>query len=93
MGDMRCEMWAVQTLDFGGEFWYTWRMDIINETKLDKTALSIASLADESDEKAFWLAKTPYERLLAMEQMRQIVYGYHPATTRLQRVLTVTELE
>jgi hypothetical protein len=31
------------------------------------------------------------ERLEALEQMRQILYGYDPATTRLQRVLTVAE--
>jgi hypothetical protein len=27
----------------------------------------------------------------AIEVMRQIIYGYDPATTRLQRVLEITE--
>jgi len=60
--------------------------------KLDKTAFSIASLLDESDERAFWLSKSPDERLQALELMRQSIYGYDPSTTRLQRVLTITEL-
>lgn len=52
---------------------------------MDKSAFSVASLYDEPDEKAYWLSKTPHERLLAVEVMRQIVYGYDPASERLQR--------
>jgi hypothetical protein len=59
--------------------------------KLDKTALSVASLEDGTDEIAYWQQKTPQERLAALELMRQIVYGYDPATCRLQRVLTITQ--
>ena len=59
--------------------------------KLDRTALSVSSLKAASDEKKYWLAKSPYERLLAIETMRQIIYGYDPLTTRLQRVLEVTQ--
>ena len=60
--------------------------------KLDKTAFSVGSLLDESDERSFWLLKSPAERLQALELMRQSIYGYDPSTTRLQRVLTITEL-
>jgi hypothetical protein len=62
--------------------------------KMDKTAFSVCSLADasdESEEKAFWREQTPEQRLQALEFLRQVMYGYHPATDRLQRVLTVTE--
>jgi hypothetical protein len=59
--------------------------------KLDKTAIRITSLADPSDEKEYWLAKSPAERLEALEIMRQIVYGYDPLTTRLQRFLKITQ--
>ena len=60
--------------------------------KLDKTAFSIISLdQNEEDEKVYWLSKTPYERLDAVETMRQIIYGYDPTTTRLQRVFEVTQ--
>jgi hypothetical protein len=61
--------------------------------KLDKTAFSVASLHDESDEKEYWFSKTPYERLLALEYMRQIAYGYDPSTERLQRVFEIVDLE
>lgn len=61
--------------------------------KLDKTSFSVASLQDDSDEKDYWLSKTPQERLQAVEWMRQVNYGYDPASARLQRVLTIAELQ
>jgi hypothetical protein len=57
--------------------------------RMDKTAFSVGSLFDEPDEKAYWLSKTPYERLQAVELMRRVLYGYDPSTARLQRVLEV----
>lgn len=59
--------------------------------RLNRNAFSISPLYAESDEKSFWVGKTPSERLEALEQMRQILYGYDPATTRLQRILVVTQ--
>ena len=59
--------------------------------KLDRTAFKVGSLTEPSDEKKYWLAKSPYERLATVETMRQILYGYNPLTTRLQRVLEVTQ--
>ena len=59
---------------------------------MDKSTLSVISLSEESDEKEYWHAKTPRERLEAVELMRQINYGYNPTTTRLQRVLEVVQL-
>ncbi|MBM4257270.1 MAG: hypothetical protein FJ147_15390 [Deltaproteobacteria bacterium] len=58
---------------------------------MDKTAFSVASLHDESDEKAWWLSRTPGERFQALELMRQRAYGYNPASTRLQRVFAIAE--
>ncbi|HIP71968.1 MAG TPA: hypothetical protein EYH05_11315, partial [Anaerolineae bacterium] len=52
--------------------------------QVNKSVVSITSLTDKSDEKAYWLSKTPQERLEALELMRQIIYGYDPSTTRLQ---------
>jgi hypothetical protein len=66
-------------------------MDELEALKIDKKALSVASLLEPSDEKAYWLSRTPSERLQAAELMRQIVYGYDPATTRLQRVLEIAQ--
>jgi hypothetical protein len=66
-------------------------MNLINSIKLEKSALVISSIYEESDEKAYWSSKTPYERLEALEIMRQMIYGYDPTTTRLQRILTITQ--
>jgi len=38
-------------------------MDELENLKIDKKALSVASLLQPSDEKAYWLSKTPSERL------------------------------
>jgi hypothetical protein len=60
--------------------------------KLDKTVFSVVSLEEaDNDEVEYWLSKSPYERLDALETLRQIFYGYNPTTTRLQRVLEITE--
>jgi hypothetical protein len=66
-------------------------VDELARTKLDRTHFSVAKLGD-SDQKAYWLSKSPAERLDAVELMRQIIYGYDPARDRLQRILTVVRL-
>jgi hypothetical protein len=66
-------------------------MNEILSLRIDKTAFKIGELSEPSDEKEYWLSKTPSERLIALEQMRQIVYGYDPATTRLQRFFEITQ--
>lgn len=68
-------------------------MSDVPSIRLDKTAFSVASLKDDSDEKAYWLSRTPMERLEAAELMRQVNYGYDPTTARLQRVLEIAKLE
>lgn len=60
--------------------------------KIDKTAFSVTTLENDTDDDVYWQQKTLQERLAALELMRQIVYGYDPAICRLQRVLTVTQL-
>ena len=67
-------------------------MNTIDTFKIDKGALSVISLSEESDDKEYWHAKTPQERLEAVELMRQINYGYDPTTIRLQRVLEIAQL-
>jgi hypothetical protein len=67
-------------------------MKVMDSVRLNRSAFRVDSLSDASDEKAYWRSKTPLERLYALESMRQIIYGYDPATTRLQRVLEVAEL-
>lgn len=64
-------------------------MDALDSLSLDRRAFSVASLHEVSDEKAYWLSKTPLERLDAIEQMRQILYGIDATSAGLQRVLEV----
>lgn len=59
--------------------------------KFDKTAFSVGSLDEEPDDLAYWLSKTPDERLAAMELMRQINYDYDPVADRIPRVLEIVE--
>jgi len=40
--------------------------------KLDRTALSIGSLSDTSEERTYWLTQTPRERLKQIEILRML---------------------
>ena len=58
--------------------------------KIDRSAISVTSIK-ETDEKEFWLSRSPEERLNALELLRQIAYGYKPNSIRLQRVFEIAE--
>lgn len=68
-------------------------MNLVDQVRLDRSVFEVGSLDDEDPDKAYWQSKSPQERMEALELLRQIIYGYDPATTRLQRVLEVAELE
>ena len=68
-------------------------MSNLTEFKLDKSAFSVVPLSQADDDLEFWLSKTPKERLEALEFIRQVFYGYDPATTRLQRVFEFVKRE
>jgi hypothetical protein len=57
----------------------------------DKSTFSVVSLAEADDDKQYWRSKSAHERLQAVERMRQVIYGYPPATGRLQRIFEVAE--
>ena len=60
--------------------------------KVDRSIFSTGKAQEQDDDmKAYWRSKTSEERLAALEITRQMVYGYDPTTTRLQRVLEVIE--
>jgi hypothetical protein len=62
------------------------------ERKLDRRAVSVIALSEQDDdEKKYWRGKSPHERLQAVEETRLMIYGYDPASTRLQRVLEVAQ--
>ena len=60
--------------------------------RVDRTAFSVVSLSEADDDKAYWRSKSVFERLQAVELMRQVIYGYQPASGRLQRIFEVAEL-
>ena len=59
--------------------------------RVDRSIVTVGRAFGESDEKAFWLSKTPTERLEAIQYLREIAYGHDAATGRLQRVLEIAE--
>jgi hypothetical protein len=59
--------------------------------RLNRRAFSVRTLADQDDDGAFWLTRTPQERLAALEYLRRMAYG-PAACERLKRVLTIAEL-
>jgi hypothetical protein len=65
----------------------------LETNQLNKSVVIISSLTDESDEKDYWLKVSPEERLIALERMRQINYGYDTTTARLQRFFEIAELK
>ncbi len=63
-----------------------------SEIRLDKTKISISSDFDNSDEKEYWLSRTPQERIAHIEFLRRINYG-DETTKRIQRVFEVVKCE
>ena len=59
--------------------------------KVRRDLFKVTSLFDRSDDKEYWLSKTPHQRLEAVELMRQIIYG-DEAAKRLQRVLEIAHV-
>jgi hypothetical protein len=66
-------------------------MEELGALKIDKTNFSISSLSVPTDDKGYWLAQSPYERLRAVETLRILNYGVRQSTARLQRVLEITQ--
>ena len=64
-----------------------------NSSRVDRSAFEVTTLSTQQNDMAYWQTKTPAERIEALETIRQIVYGYDPATARLQKVLSVTKLK
>jgi len=68
-------------------------MELPPSYRLNRSVLEVTKLSDRQSDRQYWLSKTPEERFEALELLRQVVYGYDPATARLQRILEVVKLE
>jgi hypothetical protein len=61
--------------------------------KLDKKSFSVVSLQESDNEIEYWLSRTPEERIIAVEFLRQLIFNYDPSTERLQRVFETAEFK
>ena len=64
----------------------------LESLRMDKTVVSVVSLHEaDAHDKAYWAAQSPRDRLIALEFMRQVMYGYDPISDRVERVFRVIE--
>jgi len=63
------------------------------KVQIDKKKFEVLQLDDLRKNDSVWKSKTVNQRIAAIEMLRQINYGYNPATERLQRTITVTQLK
>ncbi len=66
-------------------------MKAASSLKIDKSFVSVSRLTDIPDDKTYWLSKTPYERIQAVDTLRRLNYGERQSTARLQRVFEITQ--
>jgi hypothetical protein len=65
----------------------------LDNLQFNRHVFSVTSLTDEDmEDKTYWFHKSPKERLIALEYLRQVMYSYDPDTTRLQRVFEIAQL-
>lgn len=63
-----------------------------SKDRMDKTIFDVRHLHDRSNDLAYWLTKTPEERIAGVEMMRQHAYGYTSENQpKLQRVFEVVK--
>lgn len=64
--------------------------------RIDRTAVRTFASFDEADraDRAFWLSRTPEERMRALEHVRQLAWGYSDADPqpRLPRTVGAIQL-
>ena len=60
--------------------------------ELDRTVIDVTTFRQaEREDRAFWHAQTPIQRLQHLEALRELNYGSEVVNERLQRILTVSE--
>jgi len=68
-------------------------MHMKDARSLDRSAFALGAVDDPDDAARYWRQRTAEERIAGIETLRQIMYGYDPATEGLQGVLELAELE
>ena len=60
----------------------------MDELKMDRSVVRVTTLAQaDEDDRVFWQAQTIAVRLAQVERLRQMNYGYDPATARMQKII------
>lgn len=65
--------------------------DHSEESIEERNARWLRKLTQEPYDLDYWLSKTVNERLEAGELLRQFVYGYDPATARMEKTIEVIQ--
>jgi hypothetical protein len=64
------------------------------EDRIDRSAVKLTSFAEaDADDLAYWLGRSPSERIAGIEHLRRWLYGDAAVDARVQKVLTVAELD
>jgi hypothetical protein len=64
------------------------------DERIDRSVIQLTSFAEaDANDIAYWMSRTPTERIEALEYLRRWVYGDAAVDARLQRVLELVELE
>ena len=71
---------------------YNGPMESTEGPRVNRRVFSVVPLAESDDALAYWLTKTPQERLEGVEETRQALYGYEAGSGRIRRVLMVAKL-
>jgi hypothetical protein len=66
-------------------------MSDLDSTRIDKNSVAVTPLSGPPNDREYWFSKSPYERLRAVEVLREINYGRRECTARLQRVFEVAQ--
>lgn len=66
-------------------------MQEISDIRIDRTKITFAQSFDDPEEREYWLSCTPDQRMLAVEMMRRVAFGYDEVSGRLQRILEFAE--
>jgi hypothetical protein len=63
------------------------------DEKLDRKTFAVRSFDEaDADDVAYWLSKTPAERIEGIEYLRRQLYGDDQVNARLQRVFAIARL-
>jgi hypothetical protein len=66
-------------------------MDAMRDGKAGRAVFAVRRPSDPDDTVAYWLTKTPQERLRHAEELRQVIYAYGDSA-RMERAMAIAKL-